>query len=101
MRLITLSDGTCMSDSLIVFETDAPIEELKELERLCCQIYKDGGDLEDILLWADVLYQKGYKFDYVADHPHVNPYDTSSGWLEKNYPNIQEHYIIENQPNLK
>ena len=35
MRLITLSDGTSMGDSLIVFETDAPIEELKELERLC------------------------------------------------------------------
>lgn len=32
MRLITLSDGTSMGDSLIVFETDAPIEEL---ERLC------------------------------------------------------------------
>lgn len=49
----------------------------------------------------DVLTEKGYCFDYVSEHAHINPFDSSSGWLEKNYPDITEHYVIENQPELK
>jgi len=33
MRVISLSDGTGMGDSVFVFQTDAPIEELRDLER--------------------------------------------------------------------
>ena len=33
IRLITLSDGTGMGDELIIFKTNAPVEELKKLEK--------------------------------------------------------------------
>ena len=34
IRLITLSDGTGMGDELIIFKTNAPVEELKKLEKI-------------------------------------------------------------------
>lgn len=101
IRTVTLSDGTGMGDNLYVFKTNAPIAELKKLEEESCKVYLEGRDSSEVPIWADVLTEKGYCFDYVAEHQHVNPYDTSSGWLEKNYPDITEHYVIENQPELK
>lgn len=99
-RLITLCDGTGMGDSLIIFETNAPVEELKELEKISCQVYINGGDYEDIPIWAEVLIQKGYVFNCVEQHQHVTAYGTSTTWLENKYPEIKEHYTIENQPNI-
>ena len=100
MRLITLSDGTGMGDELIVFKTNAPVAELKKLEKISCQVYIEGGDFEDVPIWGNVLQKKGYKFEYVASHQHVSPFGTSKEWLKENYK-ITEHYVIENQPNLK
>lgn len=101
MRLITLSDGTSMGDDLIILETNAPVEELKKLEQISCQVYIDGGSYEDVPIWIDSLIEKGYECKYVDSHPHINPFNTSKGWSDKNYPNITEHYVIENQPELK
>lgn len=97
-RLITLSDGSGMGDMVIVFETNAPVEELKELERISCEVYINGGEDEDVPIWADILTQKGYIFDYVAEHQHITPRGDSETWLENKYPQITEHYEIENQP---
>lgn len=100
LRLITLSDGTSMGDNLIVFETNAPVEELKELEKNSCQVYLDGGNDEDVPIWGDVLSEKGFVFNLVDLHAHISPYGSSTSWLEGTYPEINEHYTIENQPHL-
>lgn len=100
MRHISLSDGTGMGDELIVFKTNAPAEVLKELERISCQFYIDGGDYEDVPIWADVLSAKGYIFEFIDSHQHVGAYQNSSDWLKQNYPFIKESYVIENQPEL-
>lgn len=99
-RLITLSDGTSMGDELSVFKTNAPVEELKKLEDESCKVYLNGGNDEDVPIWANVLANKGYVFEFVDSHAHVNPFDTSTEWLKKNYSQITEHYTIENQPEL-
>lgn len=98
IRTIALSDGTTMWDELIIFETNAPIELLKELEKVSCQLYANGGDYEDIPNWSKTINDKGYLFDYVDSHTHINQFSTSNEWLCENYPKISEHYIIENQP---
>lgn len=97
VRYITLSDGTGMGDELIIFKTDAPAEELKNLERRSCQVYLDGGSSEDIPIWSEVITEKGYLFEYVDSHVHVSPYNTSGEWIKKNYLGIAENYVIENQ----
>lgn len=97
-RLITLSDGTGMGDELIVFKTNAPEKELKELETASNKYYTDGESCEEVPIWADVLTEKGYAFEYVDSHQHVTAYATSSEWLKENYPDITEQYVIENQP---
>lgn len=99
-RLITVCEGTGMGDELFVMETNAPVEKLKELERISCKVYLDGGDFEDVPNWENVLKDKGYSFEYVNSHGHVTPYGSSKMWLEENYPTITEHYVIENQPEL-
>lgn len=38
-RYIALSDEPGMGGELIIFETNAPAERLKELERESCEIY--------------------------------------------------------------
>ena len=100
-RKIGLVDGTCMGDLLTIFETNAPKEELKALEKISCDAYISGNGDDDVPIWAEKLFEKGYKFEYIADHQHVSPYDTSSSWQKKNYPDIKEFYIIDNQPDLK
>lgn len=97
-RLITLTDGTDMGSTIIVFKTNAPIEELKKLEIQSNDIYINGGDEEDIPIWSQVIKGKGYVFDYVDEHQHVTAYGTSTEWLKEKYPQIIEHYCIENQP---
>ena len=99
-RLIALADGSTMGDMMIVFATNAPIEELKELEKISNDIYINGGDQEDVPIWAEVLKNKGYVFDYVDEHQHITALGISSEWLEKDYPQITEHYCIENQPEM-
>ncbi len=101
IRMVTLSDGTSMGDNLYIFKTIAPIAELKKLEEESCKMYLEGRDSSEVPIWADILTEKDYCFDYVSEHAHINPFDSSSGWLEKNYPDITEHYVIENQPELK
>ena len=89
-----------MGDEMIVFMTNAPIERLKELEKQSCQVYINGGSYDDIPIWADVLIGEGYVFEYVDDHQHITPFRSSGEWLEDEYPEIIEKYIIENQPEL-
>ncbi len=99
-RLITLSDGTGMGDSVYVFKTNAPIEELKALEEESNNIYLKGGSSEDIPIWATVLEKKGYIFEYEDECQHITPHGTSESWLADKYDNITEHYQIDNQPNM-
>lgn len=96
-RYITLTDGSGMGNSVYVFETNAPVEELKELERISNEVYINGGDEEDVPIWGRELTIKGYVFDYKGEHQHVTAYGTSDEWLEKNYSFVTEHYVIENQ----
>ena len=97
-RLIALTDGTDMGGMVIVFETNAPINELKELEKISNDIYINGGEEEDVPLWKNILEAKGYIFDCVGYHRHITRYGTSKEWLEEKYPQITEHYLIDNQP---
>ena len=53
------------------------------------------------LLWADVLEEKGYEFAYIDSCTHVTPYGTSGNWLEETFGEINEKYIIEDQPDIK
>jgi len=99
-RLIALSDGTRMGDTTIVFETNAPTEEFRKLERISNDIYINGGDYEDIPIWALVLTRKGYLCNRVDSCRNVTPYCTASDWLEDKFPDVKEHYVIENQPNI-
>lgn len=99
-RLIALADGSTMGDMMIVFATNAPIEELKELEKSSNDIYINGGDEEDVPIWAEILKNKGYVFEYVDECRHITPLGTSSEWLKENYPRIAERYCIENQPEM-
>lgn len=97
-RLITLTNGTDMGGTIIVFKTNAPVEELKELEKISNDIYINGGDDEDVPIWSNVLTDKGFSFDYVDDYQHVTTFGTSTEWLKNRYPQITEHYYIDNQP---
>ena len=101
LRLVTLCDGAGMGGELIVFETDAPVEELKRLEQISCQIFHDGRDSNDVPIWADVLANKGYTLNCINSHVHASALATSSEWLEKTYPFVTEHYVIEDQPFVK
>ena len=92
-RLITLSDGTRMGGELLVFRTDAPAEVLSELEKISCEIFINGADYEDVPIWADVL-------EDIDSCTHVTAYGTSSGWLEETFGEINEKYVIEDQPDL-
>lgn len=98
IRTIALSDGTTMGDELIIFKTNAPTEELKNLEKISCQVYLDGGDYEDVPIWSEIINGKGYLFEYVDSCVHVTPFTTSTEWLEEKYPMTTEYYVIENQP---
>lgn len=93
-RFVTLTDGTGMGGELLVFKTDAPVCELQELEKVSCDLTKDGKDAP---IWTDVLAEKGYSFEYVDSHQHVTAFGTSSSWLEDHdvYKEIKEHYVIE------
>lgn len=97
-RLISFSDGTTMGNTTFVFETDVPIEELEELEKISNDVYINGGSEEDVPIWREILKEKGYKFDYVDECQHITLYGTSTDWLQEKYPNVKEHYIIDNQP---
>lgn len=99
-RLITLSDGNGMGDELYIFETDAPVERLKELEKVSCDAYINGNGYDDVPHWASVLKSEGYAFDFVDSHAHINQWNSSGIWLENEYPKITEHYEIDNQPEL-
>ena len=96
-RLITLTDGTSMGDTIIVFSTNAPTEELKELERVSNDVYHNGGDIDYVPIWAEVLTKKGYVFEFIDECQHVTPFCNSTDWLEEKYSNVKEHYIINNQ----
>ena len=100
LRLVILCDGTSMGDEMIIFKTNAPIERLKELENQSCQVYIDGGSYDDVPIWADILTDEGYAFEFLDEHQHVTPFVSSCEWLEDKYPEVTEKYIIENQPEL-
>lgn len=93
MRLIFLREGTGMGGELLVFQTDAPVEELQNLEKESNKLYAKG---EDVPIWEEVLRRKGYVFDFVDNHAHVNAWKTSGEWAEENYPSVSEKYTIGN-----
>lgn len=99
-RLIALSDGTSMGGTLLVFKTNAPKELLKELQRRSCDAFITGNGEEDVPFWMCEIAEKGYECEYVAEHGHITPWGTSSSWLEINYPECKERYVIEDQPDL-
>ena len=99
-RLITLTDGTGMGGITIVFKTNAPIEELKELEKISNEVYLNNGDEDDIPDWSTVLEEKGYTFEFVDECMNVEIGGTADEWLVEDYPMIQEHYVIDDQPEL-
>lgn len=102
-RYITLSDGTGMNDELIVIKTTAPAELLKNLEQQSCEVYLQGKE-DEVPMWSAVLTDAGYLFEVVASCEHVNASGTSNEWLTEWIEShefckeIDEHYIIENQP---
>lgn len=100
LRLIILCDGTGMGDEMIIFKTNVPVERLKELEKQSCQVYIDGGSYDDVPVWADVLIDEGYVFEYVEEHQHITPFQSSDEWLKDKYSEVTEKYVIENQPEL-
>lgn len=96
-RYITLTDGTGMGDSVHVFKTNAPVDELKTLEKISNDVYANGGGYEDVPIWEEVLTDKGYEFDHVDSHEHITPYGTSAEWIKDKYASIDEHYEIDNE----
>lgn len=104
LRYITVSDGTSMNDELILVKTTAPVELLKKLEQQSCNAYLQGNS-ENIPIWSLVAAESGYLYEIVDSCAHINAFGTSKDWLAKWMENnklcgkIDEHYIIENQPN--
>lgn len=90
LRLITLSDGNSMGGELIVFKTNAPVDFLKNLEKISNEKNGDG-----VPIWMDIAINNGYQFEFIDSHRHVTAYGTSSDWVEKNFPNVKEKYSIE------
>ncbi len=70
---------------------------LKELEKECCNIYKNGGDYDNIPIWLDILTNEGYIFNLVASHQHITPFLYSNKRMKENYKDVKEHHIIENK----
>lgn len=99
-RLIALTNGTGMGGELIVFSTNAPKERLQALEKESCDVFLNGGDMEDVPLWYEVLEKEGYVFSYEDSHSNISVYGTSAEWLKEKYPDITEQYVIEDQPEL-
>lgn len=90
-----------MNDRTIVFETNAPVEELKKLEIVSNDVYINGGSEEEVPIWAKLLKERGYNFDYIDEHQHVTAYGSSAEWLKSKYDHVKEYYIIDNQPNIE
>lgn len=100
-RLVSLQDGTGMGGELIVFRTNAPVDELKKLEYESCQCYINGVDDEDIPIWQNELEAKGYTFSYIDSYENVTAFATSDEWMQEMYPVIEEHYLIDDQPSIR
>jgi len=96
MRNIVFGEGTSMGDTVYVVQTDAPKELLNELLERSNKVYIDGGDYNDIPIWAEEISKKGYTFDFIDEMNAVN-YDID---MLDDY-DIKEEYIIENQPDLQ
>ena len=93
-RWVSLMDGTGMGDQTIIYKTNAPVEELKKLEQISCDVYLNDGDYDDVPNWCDVLTEMGYVFEYMDES--TNAYEL----LDHAYPYVTERYVIENQPNI-
>lgn len=91
VRIIFLNEGTGMGGEKLVFSTNAPAVELKKLEEESNKLYAKG---EDVPIWAEVLNQKGYVFEFIDSHAHVNAWNTSSAWAKEKYPSVTEEYTI-------
>ena len=100
-RLVSLQDGTGMGGELIVFRTNAPVDELKKLEYESCQCYINGVDDEDIPIWQNELEAKGYTFSYIDSYENVTAFATSDEWMQEMYPVIEEHYLIDDQQSIR
>lgn len=91
-RLVTLQDGTGMGGELIVFRTNAPVDELKKLEYESCQCHINRVDDEDIPIWQNELEAKGYTFAHIDSHENVTTSGTSDEWMQEKYPDIEENW---------
>lgn len=99
-RLVALSDGTGMGGTLCVFRTNAPKTFLKNLEDKSCQAFISGDGYDDVPNWESEVRKAGYLWGYVNEHGHVTPYGTSRSWLQSEYPECREQYVIDDQPDI-
>lgn len=88
-----LQDRTEMGDTLYIFETDAPIEHLKKLEKISCDAYINGNRYDDIPVWANELEKKGYIFKCIDEFQNIGVYSSSYDLRDK-YSDIKEEYLI-------
>lgn len=79
-RYILLYDGLGMDGQAIKVETNAKIEELKQLE-----------EDNDGTIWADYCKEKGYIFNIIEARKNMSPYGTSRGV----FTDIDEAYVLE------
>lgn len=92
-RYIGFSTGETMGDEMIVIETNAPKERLKQLETESCKLYT-LEDYENIPRWIEVLVKEGYKAEFIDFSPHITPFHSSREWLEEYFPEVDEIYHI-------
>lgn len=87
---------------MLIIKTTVPVELLKNLQQQSCAPYFQGNN--NIPVWSIVVTGVGYLFKIVDSCENVNDSSTSDEWLTEWIENhefckvIDEHYIIENQP---
>ena len=94
-RYIGLNDGIYEGNVLIIFFTNAPKKDLKELEEKSCEVYKKGRGEKDVPIWSKVLNKKGYFLKYINSYKHTGFMKDAEKWQKEYYPDI-EIYTIDN-----
>ena len=90
-----------MGGELLVIRTDAPAEVLSELEKISCEIFINGANYEERSYMGRCFEKRrGMNLTYIDSCTHVTAYGTSSDWLEETFGEINEKYVIEDQPDL-
>ena len=55
---------------------------------------------DDVPNWGSEVKAMGYYWEYVDEQDHVTPYGTSKSWLQTQYLECKERYVIDDQPNI-